>query len=82
MSDEHKQSDIPRRDFVALSVTAGLAATAGSAMAEKHDVVETDVEVKTPDGTCDAAFVHPKSGSHPGVLIWPAELSSKVPLAT
>jgi carboxymethylenebutenolidase len=71
MSDEHKQSDIPRRDFVAMSVTAGLAATAGSAMAAKQEVVETDVEVKTPDGTCDAAFIHPKSGSHPGVLIWP-----------
>ena len=35
------------------------------------DVVETDVEIKTPDGTCDAAFIHPKTGSHPGVLIWP-----------
>jgi carboxymethylenebutenolidase len=70
MPDDHKPSDIPRRDFVALSVTAGLAASAGSAMAA-HDVVATDVEIKTPDGTCDAAFVHPKSGSHPGVLIWP-----------
>lgn len=35
------------------------------------DIVETDVEIKTPDGTCDAAFIHPVSGSHPGVLIWP-----------
>ena len=34
-------------------------------------VIETDVEIKTPDGTCDAAFIHPKSGSHPGVLFWP-----------
>jgi carboxymethylenebutenolidase len=34
------------------------------------ELVETDVEIKTPDGTCDAAFIHPKSGSHPGVLIW------------
>jgi carboxymethylenebutenolidase len=33
-------------------------------------VVMTDVEIKTPDGTCDAAFIHPASGSHPGVLIW------------
>jgi carboxymethylenebutenolidase len=63
-------TDIPRRDFVALSVGAGLAATAGSAAAAA-DVVETDIEIKTPDGTCDAAFIHPKSGSHPGVLIWP-----------
>jgi carboxymethylenebutenolidase len=33
-------------------------------------VVETDVSIKTPDGTCDAAFIHPATGSHPGVLIW------------
>ncbi len=35
------------------------------------EVVENDVEIKTPDGTCNAAFIHPKSGSHPGVLLWP-----------
>jgi len=63
--------DVGRRDFVALSVAAGLAATAGPAAAASLDVVETNVEIKTPDGTCDAAFIHPKSGSHPGVLIWP-----------
>ncbi|HEY7338095.1 MAG TPA: dienelactone hydrolase family protein [Bryobacteraceae bacterium] len=56
-----------RRDFVALSVAAGLA---GSASAADLKVVMTDVEIKTPDGTCDAAFIHPASGSHPGVLIW------------
>ena len=63
-------SDIARRDFVARSVTAGLAGTAVSAAAAL-DVLETEVEIKTPDGTCDAAFIHPKTGSHPGVLIWP-----------
>ena len=25
-------------------------------------VVETDVTIKTPDGTCDAAFIHPTTG--------------------
>ena len=69
-NQQTQSSDIGRRDFVALSVSAGLAATAGSALAAA-DVVETDVEIKTPDGTCDAAFIHPKSGSHPGVLLWP-----------
>ncbi len=69
-SDPHS-GDIARRDLVALSVAAGLAATAGSASAAGLDIVETNVEIKTPDGTCDAAFIHPKSGSHPGVLIWP-----------
>ena len=74
---DHKENDellsgLPRRDFVAMSVAAaGLAAAAGSAEAAGLEIVETDVEVKTPDGTCDAAFIHPKSGSHPGVLIWP-----------
>src|ERR1700674_79397 len=63
--------DITRRDFAALLVGAGLAATVQSATAAGLEVVETDVEIKTPDGTCDAAFLHPKSGSHPGVLIWP-----------
>ncbi len=33
-------------------------------------LVESDVEIKTPDGICDAAFIHPASGSFPGVLIW------------
>src|SRR6266852_2997484 len=69
-NNEQSQSDLHRRDFVAMSVAAGLAA-AGSAAGAGLPVVETDVEIKTPDGTCDAAFIHPKSGSHPGVLIWP-----------
>ena len=62
--------DVSRRDFIAISVAAGVAAgvvPAGSAT----EIVETEVEVKTPDGICDAAFIHPRSGSHPGVIIWP-----------
>jgi len=66
-------SNLPRRDFVALSVAAGLA-TAGSASAADMPVMETAVEVKTPDGTCDAFFIHPTTGSHPGVLVWPDAL--------
>jgi len=63
-------ADLSRRDFVTLSVAAGLAAVAGSAAAAELPVVETNVQVKTPDGTCDAAFIHPSSGSHPAALIW------------
>jgi carboxymethylenebutenolidase len=65
------QGDLGRRDFVALSVAAGVAASASSASAAALDLVETDVEIKTPDGTCDAAFIRPKTGSYPGVIIWP-----------
>ena len=64
-------SDLSRRDFVALSVGAGLVAAAGTASAAGLQVVETNVQVKTPDGTCDAVFIHPTTGSYPGVLIWP-----------
>jgi carboxymethylenebutenolidase len=70
-TNETQSGELGRRDFVAFSVTAGLAAAAGTASAAGLEVVETDVEIKTPDGTCDAAFIHPKTGSHPGVLIWP-----------
>ena len=67
--NEAQPGDLARREFVALSVAAGLAVTAESA-AGAAEVVETDVTIKTPDGVCDAAFVHPKSGAHPGVVIW------------
>ena len=63
-------TDLARREFVAFSVAAGLAATAATAAAADLEVVETNVEIKTPDGVCDAAFIHPKTGSHPGVLVW------------
>ena len=69
--NDFQSGEIARRDFVGLSVAAGLAATGGPAAAAGLDVVETNVEIKTPDGTCDAAFIHPRSGSHPGVLLWP-----------
>jgi carboxymethylenebutenolidase len=34
-------------------------------------VTEADVTVTTPDGTADCYFVHPASGTAPGVLFWP-----------
>lgn len=34
-------------------------------------VTESDVKVKTPDGTADCYFVHPSTGTAPGVLVWP-----------
>jgi carboxymethylenebutenolidase len=35
-----------------------------------QQLAETDVEIKTADGTCDGVFIRPRSGTHPGVLIW------------
>ena len=34
-------------------------------------VTESDVTVKTPDGSADCYFEHPASGTAPGVLVWP-----------
>ena len=55
-------ADLDRRDFVAMSVAAGLVASAVTANAAPLEVVETEVEIKTPDGVCDAAFIHPRTG--------------------
>ncbi len=62
---------ITRRDFVSSTVGAGIAAAAAAQLSGQARVVETNVEIKTPDGTCDAAFIHPASGAHPAVIIWP-----------
>src|SRR5262245_24761022 len=65
-----ENDEITRRDFVSMTVGASIAAAAGEASAQQK-VVETNVDIKTPDGTCDAAFIHPATGSYPAVLIWP-----------
>ena len=77
MSDEQQQdkpnndqNEPTRRDFVAMSIAAGIVAASGSASAADMPVTEKDVDIKTPDGTCNAAFIHPTTGSHPGVIIW------------
>jgi carboxymethylenebutenolidase len=64
-------ADLSRRDFVTMSIAAGLAAAAGPASAADLPVVESNVDIKTSDGTSDSAFIHPSAGSHPAVLLWP-----------
>jgi len=34
-------------------------------------VTESEVTIKTPDGTADCYFVHPATGTAAGVLVWP-----------
>jgi carboxymethylenebutenolidase len=67
---EYEAGDmVTRRQF-------GVLLGAGMAMALPQvlnavAVTEMDVTVTTPDGMCDAYFVHPTTGTAPGVLIWP-----------
>ena len=70
---EEPSRDLSRRGFIALSV-AGIAVASVAASAADLTVVETNVEVKTPDGSSDAVFIHPATGTYPGVLVWPDAL--------
>jgi carboxymethylenebutenolidase len=79
MCDEHTLEDnekllaargLTRRQFSKL--TAGAALTMMlPAVANARDVAESDVVVSTSDGEADCYFVHPASGKHPAVVIWP-----------
>ena len=62
---------ISRREFSAAGAAAASVTAASAANAATPKVVDEDVTIKTPDGTCDAAFVHPASGSYPAVILWP-----------
>ena len=67
---ETDEAKLSRRDFIVRSVAAGLAVASAPSRAAALSVVESDVTIKTPDGTCDAAFIYPTSGAYPGVIIW------------
>ncbi len=39
-------------------------------VADAQEVVESTIDIKTPDGVADSYFVHPAKGAYPGVLMW------------
>ena len=77
---EQDQFDKDRQDFEARGFVTrrqfGVLVGAGIALmlprvVNAVAVTEAEVSVTTPDGTADCYFVHPASGTAPGVLIWP-----------
>jgi len=75
---DHFEED--REHFESLGLVTrkqfGIMLGAGVAMmlpqvANAAAVTEAEVNVTTPDGTADCYFVHPTSGTAPGVLMWP-----------
>src|SRR5437016_3548464 len=75
---DHFEDD--RQQYEALGLVTrkqfGVILGAGIAMmlpqvANAIAVTESDVNVMTPDGAADCYFVHPASGTAPGVLVWP-----------
>jgi len=67
MSDE--PNTLSRREFTALSIAAGVAA-ATSAAGAAAQMIDTDVQIKTSAGVCDAALVRPQHGEWPGVVLF------------
>ena len=75
---DHFEDD--RKEYEALGLVTrkqfGVMLGAGIAMmlpqvANAVTVTDGEVNVTTPDGTADCYFVHPTTGTAPGVLVWP-----------
>ena len=60
---------VTRRQF-GMMVGAGVALMLPTVL-NAVDVTESEVTVRTPDGTADCYFVHPATGAAAGVLVWP-----------
>jgi carboxymethylenebutenolidase len=63
-----------RRQLNATGLGAGAALllpAAAAAAGKTLKVVESEIKIPTPDGTADAYFVHPATGRHPAVIVWP-----------
>ena len=57
-----------RRQLITTSI--GLTVAGSLAKAADRQLKQSDVEIKTPDGTADAVLIHPTEGTHPGILVW------------
>lgn len=77
-----RREQLSRRGFGVLSLGAGLASLpigckstdatpAPAAQGGAIATTEAEVNITTPDGVCDAYFVHPTTGTAPAVLLWP-----------
>jgi len=65
-----RKQGLSRREFSKLGMGAALAMML-PAVANALELVEEEVLVKTPDGMADCYFVHPASGAHAAVIVWP-----------
>jgi carboxymethylenebutenolidase len=76
---DHFENDKQNSEALGLVITRrqfGIMLGAGMAMmlpsvAGAVTVTESEVNIMTPDGTADSYFVHPATGTAPGVLVWP-----------
>lgn len=70
-STEHpRKYGITRRQFGTMAASVSLLTMLPPAV-NAQAVTESEVEITTPDGVCDAYFVHPSTGASAAVLMWP-----------
>ena len=62
---------VARRSFTTLAGAGALMAALPARAIAGKPVKGRDVTITTADGICDAYFVAPAEGKHPGVLVWP-----------
>jgi len=65
-----RRNALTRRDFARGSAGAALMMVLPP-VANAVEVVEQDVTIDTPDGKADCYCVHPASGKHAAVMVWP-----------
>src|SRR5579885_653020 len=68
--EEYERLGLVTRKQFGMTLAAGVAMLLPK-VANAVTVTESDVNITTPDGTADAYFVHPATGTAPGVLVWP-----------
>jgi carboxymethylenebutenolidase len=68
--EEYENLGLVTRKQFGIMLGAGVAMMLPQ-VANAATVVESEVNITTPDGAADCYFVHPASGSAPGVLVWP-----------
>lgn len=76
MCTQEQASNMPninRRQFGALAGAGAVAACApmDTGAQASGGLVENTVTFAAPGGTFDGVFIHPASGSHPAVILWP-----------
>ncbi len=62
---------VNRRQFAAMGAMATLAACTTVEAENVGGLTENNVSFAAPGGTVDGFFVHPASGKHPAVILWP-----------
>jgi carboxymethylenebutenolidase len=68
--EEYEARGLVTRKQFGMMLGAGIAMMLPK-VANAITVTESEVSVTTPDGTADCYFVHPATGTAPGVLVWP-----------